>query len=536
MNRIVALIMALIMLLSLSACGGETPAAPEESVIESEATASSVNLAYNSVDTLNPYTAKTTLNKNLCSLLFDPLIKNDSNFNAVNVLAQSIECDEKNCIVILKTATFTDGTPVTPDDVVYSFNLAKEGENRYTSVLKIVESAKVRDKNSVVFTLKKADPNAASLLTFPIIKIGSDQLKNEDNVFLTPIGCGRYTFNEEKATLDSNKNWHGGKINIEKVTLIDAPDNESLAHSVEVGAIDYYYTDLSDCNIIRMSGERINIPLNNLVYVGLNTTFGLFKSSNARQAISAGLDRKIICEEGYYNNALAATGIFNPEWNAVLTAQTIEKNANVKIAIENLEEIGYNKKDSEGYLLNSNGKRLTLSLLVNKENAFRMNAANLIKKQLREVGIAVNIKDVSFNEYKALLKAGSFDMYIAETNIPNNMDISHLVVPSGSMAYGLGKNTEETEEKETQEKEAEEKEESAEKEEIKEKSVMGKVISSYYSGVGNIPDIAVAAISEMPIVPVCYRTGVLFTSDKISVNNSASADDIFLGFENITFN
>ena len=64
---------------------------------------------------------------------------------------------------------------------------------------------------------------------------------------------------------------------------------------------------------------------------------------------------------------------------------------------------------------------------------------------------------------------------------------------------------------------------------------MSKVITSYYSGVGNIPDIAVAAISEMPIVPVCYRTGVLFTSDKISVNNSASADDIFFGFEKLTF-
>ncbi len=529
MKRIVALLLVLAMLFSLAACGGETVAEPETSAPESESVANSVNLAYNSVDTLNPYTAKTTLNKNLCSLIFDPLVKIDSSFAAVNVLAQSTECNEKNCIVILKNATFTDGTPVTPDDVVYSFNLAKEGENKYNSTLKIVESASVRDKNSVVFTLKKADPNAASLLTFPIIKIGSDQLKNEDNVFLTPIGCGRYTFDEKKATLNSNKNWHGGKINFEKVTLIDAPDNESLAHSVEVGAIDYYYTDLSDCNIIRMSGERINIPLNNLVYVGLNTTFGLFKSSNARQAISVGLDRKTICEEGYYNNALTATGIFNPEWKVVLTAQTIEKSANVKIAIENLEEIGYNKKDSEGYLLNSYGKRLTLSLLVNKENIFRVNAANLIKKQLREVGISVNVREVSFKEYKSLLKAGSFDMYIAETNIPNNMDISHLVTPSGSMAYGLGKVSKDTEEDKTDKKDEDK------KEETKEKSVMSKVISSYYSGVGNIPDIAVAAISEMPIVPVCYRTGVLFTSDKISVNSSASADDIFFGFENITF-
>ncbi len=524
MKKIIALFLSLLMVVLLAACGEKTEVKPEQPDAQYTESASTINLAYNSADVFNPYTAKTTLNKNLCSLLFDPLVKNDSTFKPINILAGSVEISDKNCIVVLKSASFTDGSPVTPDDVVYSFNLAKESESSFAAVLKSVEEATVRDASSVIFSLQKSDPNAASLLTFPIIKIGSDSLKNEDNVFLTPIGSGRYTLNEEGNALISNKNWYGGQVNIEKITLINAPDNESLTHSVEVGAIDYYYTDLSDCNIIRMSGERVNVPLNNLVYIGLNTTFGLFKSNRARQAISAGIDRKIICEEGYYNNAIAANGVFHPEWSEVLSSQTIENCANIKIAIENLEEIGYNKKDSEGYLLGASGRRLTLSLLVNKENIFRMNAANLIKKQLREVGVSVNIKAVPFSEYKSLLKAGSFDMYIAETNIPYNMDISHLVTPSGSMAYGLGK---------TKVEDTEEKKDNTE-EEGREKSVMGKVISSYYSGVGNIPDIAVAAISEMPIVPVCYRTGVLFTSDKISVNTSCSPDDIFFGFENIT--
>lgn len=521
MKRILALVLAAAMVFCLSACKGEEGSITETPMNEEIDTSKIVNLAYNSADTFNPYTAKTTLNKNLCTLLFDPLVKIDNNLETVNILVASDEQSGSNLVVTIKSVNFTDGTPLTSDDVVYSFNLAKQGSNRYASLLKTVESAQVRDKNSIVFTLSKADPNAINLLIFPIIKIGTDQLKTEDNVYLTPIGTGRYTVNENKNGFTSNKNWHGGAVSIEKINLVNAPDNEALTHSVETGAIDYYYTDLSDCNIIRMSGERVNIPLNNLVYIGLNTTFGLFSSNYARQAVSVGINRNTLCDEGYYNNAIAATGVFNPLWKVVSGSQTIQNISNTKIAIENLEEIGYNKKDKEGYFLNSSGKRLTISLLVNKENTFRVNAATLISKQLAAVGIEVKIKAVEYERYTELLKAGSFDMYIAETNIPYNMDITDLVTPSGALAYGIKKSADKKE---------------GDEGEAQSSWAIEKVIASYYSGVGNIPDIAVTAISEMPIVPVCYRTGVLFTSEKITPNELATADDIFFGFEKIKFN
>ena len=516
MKRILALILSVCMAFCVSACSGGQTQLPQNPQTEQTNTADSVNLAYNSADTFNPYTTKTTLNKNLCSLLFDPLIKVDSQIEPVNILAASCEANGSTLVVTLKTAYFTDGSLLTADDVVYSFNLAKSSSARYGAVLSCVTSAQARDANSVIFTLSKNDEYATNLLTFPIIKIGTDQLKNEDNVYLTPVGTGRYMLNTQQDGLVSNKNWHGGSVNIEKINLINAPDEESLTHSVEIGAIDYYYTDLSDCNIIRMSGERTNVNLNNLVFIGLNMNSGLFSSVYARQAVSAGIDRNLICEEGYYNNAIAATGLFNPVWNAVSSSQTIQNTANVKIAIENLEEIGYNKKDNEGYFLNSSGKPLTVSLLVNKENTFRLGTANLISKQLAAVGIKVSVNAVDYQTYTGLLAAGSFDMYIAEINITYNMDISELVTPSGKLAFGIKKTV-------------------AEGEQDEEHSALQNVIGSFYSGSGNIPDIAVTAISEMPIVPVCYRTGVLFSGDKISSNPNATADDIFFGFENMTF-
>jgi hypothetical protein len=97
----------------------------------------------------------------------------------------------------------------------------------------------------------------------------------------------------------------------------------------------------------------------------------------------------------------------------------------------------------------------------------------------------------------------------SEVNIPYDMDISPLVLAGGSVAYGVAATGE------------------------NEVNPLQQVISSYFAGNGGIQDIAVTAISEMPIIPIGYRTGVLFCSEKIELNNKASASDIFFGFEGL---
>ena len=506
MRRILAIFMALLMLVCLTACSKSGSDELENNGGGQDAVVYSVNLAANLADTFNPYTAKTTLNRNLCTLLFDPLVQINSAFERVNVLADTVQLSGLNLVVTLKSATFSDGSRLTADDVVYSFNLAKSSSERYKSILSNLITAEIRDASTVIFKLGKADPKAADLLTFPIIKIGTDMLKNEDNVYLTPVGCGRYTLNSTGNGLIANQTFHGGKVNISGINLINAPDEESLAHSVEIGAIDYYYTDLSDCNIIRMSGERVNVPLNNLVYVGLNLKSDVLNNDNMRHAISAALDRSVIREQGYYNNLIAATGIYMPTLKDVSSVQTIENKANSKIAIENLAKIGYNRKEN-GYFLNSQGNPVSLTLLVNEENTFRLGAANLIAAQLGAVGLKVKVNAVSYARYTELLAAGNFDMYLAEVNVPYNMDVSQLVVAGGSAAYGIPKG--------------------------EETGVLEGLIGSYLSGTATLQDIAVTVNSELPIIPIGYRTGVLFCSNKIGVNSEASASDIFFGFEKL---
>ena len=321
-----------------------------------------LTLLYSSADTFNPYTAATDINRQLCRLLYEPLLKTDNSYNISYSLAQSAEVKGKECTVSLKSRYFSDGTALTAEDVVYSFNLAKKSNTEYAYKLYEALSAAARDSKTVVIKLDRADPYFANVLDFPIIKRNSDKITDSDGVTHPPIGCGRFKLNENSDRLVVNEHDPGKNRAIGEIRLINAPDSEAVGHYVEIGAADMYYSDISDGNILRMSGKKVNINLNHLIYMGVNLSNEQLSLNALRQAISSGLDRKEICRDGYYNNALPANGFFNPAWEAVKSVQNINLQANKEITVENLEEIGYNKLDSAGVRTNGAGKKLYESL------------------------------------------------------------------------------------------------------------------------------------------------------------------------------
>ncbi len=354
------------------------------------------------------------------------------------------------------------------------------------------------------------------MLTFPILKVGSDKLTDQDSVKLVPIGSGKYVFNKDKTELVQNSKYYGEKGSIKKIKLINAPDSESVAHYVEIGAADIYFNDISNGEIFRMSGQKYDINLNNLVYIGINHSVGDLQKAELRQAISSGLNRENICSSAYYNNALAAKGFFTPVWQVVKSVQNIQTSQNSQITIENLEEIGYNSLDSEG--VRTNGARsLRFSLLVNSENRSRVEAAELIAKQLNEYGIKITVVKVSFQQYVKRLQNGDFQLYLGEVNLTENMDISSLVVPGGSAAYGI--------------KKPETDKIGPDGEQVT-VATAADIVNAFYSGQAAITDVVAALQTEMPIIPVCYRTGVLFCKDGVQNVGGASQNDIYL---NISF-
>ncbi len=532
---------ALCVILILTAAGctekGETSSVNSSVSSEAHQTAYSrdyLTLLYSAADTFNPYTLKTDVNRQLCKLLYEPLVKVSDTFEPVNALARSVDVSGKRCIVILQDAVFTDGSNVMGEDVKYSYELAKKSNTTYAKKLYLVDSVSVSD-NKVTFKLKKNDPYFANVLDFPIIKKGSDKKTDSDSVVLPPVGCGRYKLNKAYDGLVQNESYFGRIGAIKEVKLINAPDEESVSHYNEIGAADMYFSEISDGNITRMSGKKEAINLNNLVYIGINQNYAPLDKQALRQAISSAINRVKLCEEAYYNNALPATGIFHPLWAETKSVQNIQIEANEEITVENLKEIGYNKLNSAGIRINSNGTPLKFTLLVNSENRIKVLAANTVASQLKSVGISVTVVEKSYKQYMSDLKNGKFQLYLGEIKFTDNMDVSSLFLKGGSAAYGLPK-VKDDEKAASSNISSSTSSKQNEKSKETSKTSSQKVLAEYYNGKATAKDIAAVLQTEMAVVPICYRTGVLFYNSKISNVKNASLSDIYFSVESFTVN
>ena len=225
--RITALFVTFAVIVSvMSACGEDTDNSP--SMIDGsyyydpdqlpEIEYNELRLPYSKSDSLDPLSAKSSMNRQLTTLLYDSLFSIGETYEPVPLIANSYTADHLSVSVTINSGVyFTDGSQMTTNDVVYSFEKASQS-SVYSSRLSNFESATATGLNSVLFMLKQPDPYAAACLDFPIIKTGTslDDLKkiNESlaqdekdsmkkNVHKTvPTGSGRYKLVYEENEAD----------------------------------------------------------------------------------------------------------------------------------------------------------------------------------------------------------------------------------------------------------------------------------------------------------------------------------------------
>lgn len=531
MKKAICFIMAITLLLGLVSCKKAEQGSSQSAVLPSQTDngqEKTINLLYTYSDSFNPYTATTSANRELGSLLYDPLVKTDNNFEPQNILAQTVTNEGTTCTVKLKNAAFTDGSTVTANDVIYSYNLAKECV-RFSGNFYEVAAVSSPDSQTVVFALSQNDPFFANLLDFPIVKADTAGVTNADGKEIAPIGCGRYRLTDDGTRLLLNTKYHGKKGVIKTIDLINSPDATSTSHYVEIGAANIYYTDSSD--IVRMSGKKTQVNLNRLVYIGINQSYGPLQSKEMRYALSSALDRDSICRTAYYNNAIAASGYFNPSFEPADAVQTIESKPNFKITVENLAKIGYNNTNANGFYSNSAGVNPTFTLLVNGENASRVAAANMIAAQCKAAGIQLSVATCTYEQYVQRLISGQFQLYLGEVQVLDNMDFSNLVISGGSAAYGVDKASAETA---TPQDDTAATPQDAQPQ-VPQSSGCDSIISAYHKGECGIGDVASTLLAEMPQIPLCYLNGSLFYDSVIKGGIESSSSDIYLSIQNYEF-
>lgn len=322
--------------------------------------------------------------------LYEGLVKPSSTGEMIPAVASDykISDDAKTYTFTLRDGIkFSDGTPVTTDDVKYSLERYAENQGDSSAFSNIADiSAK---DGKIVLTLKEAD---AELL--PLMDVAIIPQKNQDPA-KSPIGTGPFKFESytpgEGICMTRNENyWQEGLPYLDEVDFKFVPDVETEFMDLQAGTIDIMKYMTSDQ--IETLGADSNY---NIVEGSMNLVQGLYLSSSyeplskpeVRQALSYAIDRDAINQFLFNGKSKvigthmipAMSSLYNKECDGVYT-HDIEK------AKELLKAAGY-----------ENGFDLTITV----PNSYQqhIDTATIIKEQFAEIGVNVTLNPVEWSDW-----------------------------------------------------------------------------------------------------------------------------------------
>lgn len=418
MKKISALILILSIILTLFAgCKEKEPENTDPHMVSNVSNQSegTLKLAYSKADMLDPFSASMAANIQILGLVYDGLYKLNKQYEPEPVIAKGAIVSGSMINVTLGNAVFSDGSAITANDVVYSFEKARFSP-AYGSRLENISSASVSTSNMLVFNLINPDPYALACLTFPIVKSGSEGE--------LPVGSGRYVpeISGESVYLVVNQKKQSFNPAIKTIMLVPVRDNGSLESSLEIGNTGFYYNDLSNGTFSRINAKTVEMGINNFIFLAFNSQSEIFSDPLLRQAVNLSINRKEIVSTAFQGHARETYSPFNPEWYA-LASKDLIISADSQKALTLVEQSETDISSKQ------------VSLLVNKDNPFKFETAQFIQNYLISLGFDVLLKDYAEEYYVEALELGSYDMYIGEIRLTPNMNLSPMF--SGSTVYGV---------------------------------------------------------------------------------------------------
>lgn len=470
----------------------------------------SYTLPYLRTDSLHPYECESDTNRNLSVLIYDSLISITNEFRAETVIASSYEKDGKAITVNLKSGvSFTDGSAVTADDVVYSFGLAKRNAY-YSDYLRNISEASASGNGAVVFRLYNDNPDEINNLIFPIIKKGSDKDSDSSDSYSAdlPLGSGRYSIKEENGTktLTVNKQRLGGyhpKYN--NIGLKDITEVASVPNLFSLGEIDFYTENFSGGVYKRFTGESGEFETTNFTYLGINSNTKVLSESNVRRAIALLIDRTDLASVSFAGFGIAAQTPFHPSFHGLDGCTLPPVKHDTKAAIGLLEDAGYDIVSEIGIRYSPEKGKLEITLLVNKDNSFKLAIARNIQQALAEADIRVILKEYSYSKYISAVEAGAYDLYIGEGRLSNSFDLSVFFTEGGALGYGIDAACE-----------------------------SAKDYHEYENGEKTMQEFLDTFSDDLPFIPLAYRKGLTVRSEKIKTKNTTIVSDYYFNIDEWT--
>ena len=469
MRKVGSLLLAVLMVLSLAACG-KAPAEPTQAPSTQPGTENSTTEATEpapayAIDTLTVGTTAAIETAVFGEYNFDmlasgvselPLVYQDTKGEYHPLLATYATEDAATWTYTIQDGmTWSDGAPVTAEDILFTLQYdqangsanfeAQTGEDGKVTEAKYTGYTLSDDKMSISLTL--ASPNVRELSNMTSFRVMPKHVyEGKDTVTEAEgrITCGPYvleSFNKEAGTITFAVNeYYPQKPNVEKIVYQLFGNEDTMYLALQQGDIDMVwaystgvagtYQDVlsTDTNVSLVNVAAANAP----AVLAFNNANGLFSDENLRQAVSYALNYEEF--KTYFGSAYAEIPNrgFVPSTTVGYT-DTEKLTTDTAKADEYMKAAGYTEKNADGFYVNADGAAAAFTLTVNAAKETHVGYAEMIKTQLEAFGIQVNLDAVDKDAYNA-----KTSNKFSENNITMEAAIYGYTAAGMGMGNGLG--------------------------------------------------------------------------------------------------
>ena len=469
MKKVGSLLLAVLMVLSLAACG-KSPAEPTQTPSTQPSTETPTTEATEpaptyAIDTLTVGTTAAIETAVFGEYNFDmlasgvselPLVYQGTKGEYHPLLATYATEDAATWTYTIQDGmTWSDGAPVTAEDILFTLQYdqangsanfeAQTGEDGKVTEAKYTGYTLSDDKMSISLTL--ASPNVRELSNMTSFRVMPKHVyEGKDTVTEAEgrITCGPYvleSFNKEAGTITFAVNeYYPQKPNVEKIVYQLFGNEDTMYLALQQGDIDMVwaystgvagtYQDVlsTDTNVSLVNVAAANAP----AVLAFNNAKGLFSDENLRQAVSYALNYEEF--KTYFGSAYAEIPNrgFVPSTTVGYT-DTEKLTTDTAKADEYMKAAGYTEKNADGFYVNADGAAAAFTLTVNAAKETHVGYAEMIKTQLEAFGIQVNLDAVDKDAYNA-----KTSNKFSENNITMEAAIYGYTAAGMGMGNGLG--------------------------------------------------------------------------------------------------
>jgi peptide/nickel transport system substrate-binding protein len=393
---------------------------------------------------LIPLLASDSPSHNIAGLVYNGLVKYDKDMKIIGDLAESWEVSTNGLVItfhLRKGVKWHDGQPFTVADVLYTYQVTVDPKTPTAYAGDFLKVKKVSVLDAYTFRVTYDKPFAPALISWGNsilprhLLFGKDITKSP--LSRHPIGTGPYKFKEwvagQKIVLISNPDYFEGRPYIDGFITRIIPDMATMFLELRAQGISMMdltplqYTRQTENNLFKENFKKYRYLGFKYVYLGYNLKNPLFTDKRVRQAISHAINKEEIISGVLLGLGKAATGPYKPgSW---------AYNGNVKIynynpqkARQLLADAGWMDTKGTG-ILEKDGKPFVFEIVTNQGNDTRQKCAEIIQRQLKDVGITVKIRILEWSSFVTdFINKRRFDAVILGWSVsldPDAYDVWH---------------------------------------------------------------------------------------------------------------